>query len=48
MKATIYDVAKLANTSIATVSYVLNNSRRVSKATAERVRRAIEELNYQP
>ncbi|GAP13633.1 transcriptional regulator [Longilinea arvoryzae] len=44
----IYDVAKAAGTSIATVSYVLNNSNRVSKATAERVRRAIEELNYQP
>ncbi len=46
--ATIYDVAKLANTSIATVSYVLNNSRRVSKATAERVWRAVEQLNYRP
>lgn len=48
MKATIYDVAKLANTSIATVSYVLNNSRRVRKATAERVQQAITKLNYQP
>lgn len=44
----IYDVAKAAGTSIATVSYVLNNSNRVSKATTERVLRAIEELNYQP
>lgn len=46
--ATIYDVAKLANTSIATVSYVLNNSRRVSKETARRVWKAVEQLNYQP
>jgi len=46
--ASIYDIAKAAGTSIATVSYVLNNSNRVSKATADRVRKAVADLNYQP
>jgi len=46
--ASIYDIAKAAGTSIATVSYVLNNSNRVSKATADRVRKIAAELNYQP
>lgn len=44
----IYDVAKAAGTSIATVSYVLNKSNRVSQATTERVLKAIDDLEYQP
>lgn len=42
------DVAKLAGVSPATVSRVLNNRNLVKGKTAERVLRAIEELNYHP
>lgn len=45
---TIHDVAKLAGVSIATVSNVLNNNNKVSPNTAQRVRQAIQELNYIP
>jgi LacI family transcriptional regulator len=48
MSVTIYDVAKKAGVSIATVSRVLNNSNFVSEKTRERVKRAMEELNYTP
>ncbi len=44
----IYDIARAAGTSIATVSYVLNKSDRISPATRERVLKAIKDLNYQP
>ena len=45
----IHDVAKLASVSIATVSRVLNDSdHKVSAKTAEKVRRAVEELDYRP
>jgi len=46
--ATIADVAKLANVSIATVSRVVNASTPVIPDTAERVHAAIRELNYVP
>ena len=46
--ATIRDVAKRAGVSIATVSYVINGSKPVAPATATRVRRAMEELDYHP
>ncbi|NLY91995.1 MAG: LacI family transcriptional regulator [Firmicutes bacterium] len=46
--ATIKDVAKKAGVSIATVSYVINKSRRVNPETAKRIKQAIKELNYQP
>lgn len=49
--ATIYDIAALSNTSIATVSYVLNgqgDKRRISKATQEKVLSVAESLNYRP
>lgn len=48
MKPTIYDVAKEANVSIATVSKVLNKSGRISDETRKRVLKVIEQLNYQP
>lgn len=45
---TIKDVALKAGVSIATVSYVINKSRRVNPETASRIRQAIQELNYHP
>ena len=48
MKATRLDVARLAGVSTATVSNVLNASGKVKGATLERVRRAMERLNYRP
>lgn len=44
------DVARLANVSTATVSYVLNNAegRTISPRTKENVRRAAKELGYRP
>ncbi len=45
---TIKDVAALANVSPSTVSRVLSNSPRISEETKERVRRALEELDYHP
>lgn len=44
---TIYDVARLAGVSSATVSRVLNHHATVKPATRERVMRAIRELDYQ-
>lgn len=46
-KPTIHDVARLARVSIKTVSRVTNGDSYVAADTAERVRRAIEELGYQ-
>ncbi|MBP0961901.1 MAG: LacI family DNA-binding transcriptional regulator, partial [Oscillospiraceae bacterium] len=48
MEATIKDVAKHAGVSVATISRVLNNSSVVAPETAEKVNRAIKELNYKP
>lgn len=50
MKTSIRDIAKHAGTSIATVSYVLNNSEkhRISDATREKILRSVKELNYIP
>jgi len=45
---TIRDVAKEAGVSIATVSYVLNESGAVGEATRQRVLRAVEKLGYRP
>ena len=45
---TIDDIAKLANTSIATVSRVINNDAHVSPETRKKVQRVIEETNYRP
>lgn len=46
--STIIDVAKRAGVSIKTVSRVMNNAKNVRAGTANRVREAIQELNYQP
>lgn len=45
---TIYDVSKLAQVSIATVSRVLNSPEQVSEKTRSRVIDAIDELNFVP
>lgn len=47
-RITIYDVAKEANVSLATVSRVINNSEAVKKSTRDAVLNAIKELNYVP
>lgn len=46
--ATIYDVAKAAGVSIATVSRVLNTPQQVNVATRQRVLAAIDELHFVP
>ncbi|MEM3658603.1 MAG: LacI family DNA-binding transcriptional regulator [Candidatus Hadarchaeum sp.] len=46
--ATIRDVAKHAGVSVATVSHVINGTRKVAPETEARVRRIMEELGYQP
>jgi len=48
MKSTIKDVAKKANVSIATVSFVINNSKHISAETKNRVLKAIKSLKYHP
>lgn len=45
---TIKDIAKKAEVSVATVSYVINNTRYVSPEKMERVKQAIKDLNYVP
>lgn len=45
---TIYDVAREAKVSMATVSRVVNGNTNVRKETRERVNEAIKRLNYQP
>ncbi|MBB6670455.1 LacI family DNA-binding transcriptional regulator [Cohnella nanjingensis] len=46
--STIKDIARHAGVSVATVSYVLNNTRYVSPDKRERVIAAVQELNYVP
>lgn len=48
MKATIYDVAKEAGVSIATVSKVINGKGKISEETRELVIAIMERLDYQP
>src|SRR5580704_15262140 len=45
---TLYDVARLAGVSTATVSRVLHGQDRVRESTRARVQKAIEELGYVP
>lgn len=46
--ATMQDVAKRANVALSTVSYALSGARPVAPATLERIRTAMEELDYHP
>src|SRR3982751_4809680 len=46
--ATMNDVARVANVSIATVSHVINGTRFVSAERVERVQSAMQELGYTP
>jgi LacI family transcriptional regulator len=48
MTVTIKDIARIANVSTATVSYVINDTRPVSPERATRVREAIAQLGYAP
>jgi len=48
MKVTIYDVAREAGVSIATVSNLINNKGHVSEKTKKHVLEVMERLNYQP
>ncbi len=48
MPVTIYDVAKRAGVSTATVSKTLSNTPYVSEETRQKVLRAVEELGYRP
>ncbi|GAB2574875.1 LacI family DNA-binding transcriptional regulator [Gracilibacillus alcaliphilus] len=45
---TLKDVAKKANVSISTVSYVINGSKLISKGTREKVLQAARDLGYHP
>lgn len=47
-RATIYEVAKVAGVSLATVSRVINNHSNVTESTKKRVNDAIVRLNYKP
>ena len=48
MSATMADVAKAAGVSTATVSHVINGTKKLSPETTERVLRAISQVNYTP
>jgi DNA-binding LacI/PurR family transcriptional regulator len=47
-QVTIYDIAKEAGVSVATVSRVLTNSAKVSKEKREKIERLIEKYDYRP
>jgi LacI family transcriptional regulator len=44
--ATIYDISKKLNVSVATVSRALNNHPRISQATKDLVNKTAKEMNY--
>lgn len=48
MAVTRKDVAKMANVSVATVSYVINNTKNVTPEVRKRVLDAVDALNYHP
>lgn len=48
MKATIYDVAKEAGVSIATVSHVINGKGKISNERREEIRRIMVRMGYKP
>ena len=45
---TMKDVAELAGVSTATVSHVINGTKKLSAETTEKVLMAIKEVNYSP
>jgi len=45
---TLKDIAKKANVSVSTVSYVLNNKKTVKPETMQRIMQAVEEAGYYP
>lgn len=45
---TIKDVARRAQVAISTVSYALNNKKKLKKETIDKIIKAAQELNYQP
>src|SRR5690242_20670848 len=47
-KVSMREVARLAKVSVATVSMVLNDNPRISRATHMRVQRLIDRLGYRP
>lgn len=47
-EVTIYDIAEMAGVSPSTVSRVINHKPNISQATAERVRKLLEEYHYIP
>ncbi len=47
-RPTLNDVAKLAGVTPTTVSRVINNRGALSDKTKQKVKNAMEELNYQP
>ena len=47
-KVTIYDVAKMAGVSTATVSLVIHGDKRIKQETAERIKGCIKKLEYNP
>ena len=46
--STIHDIARELNVSASTVSRALQDNPRISSSTREAVKRAAEQLNYQP
>ncbi|WP_019006925.1 helix-turn-helix transcriptional regulator [Cohnella laeviribosi] len=48
MKPTIYDIARIAGVSAATVSKVLNDRGRISDKTKQKVLKIVDELHYRP
>ena len=47
-RATVRDIAREAGVSVATVSRVINQNGRFSKAAEQRVRAAIKKFDYRP
>lgn len=47
-KISVKKIAEMSGVSVATVSRVINNNGRFSKETGQKIRRIIEEYNYQP
>jgi LacI family transcriptional regulator len=48
MRVTIKDIASKVGVTAATVSMVINNNKKISEATRDKVLKAIQEMNYHP